>query len=103
MTTPSTGSTATLSALDVSNPAMVILRLANADKAFYHPLDTRTGLLAQAYESIGDQIEALSSLHPFGGFGKVQDVAQPAVFLASSDAQWVTGVALPVDGGYTAQ
>jgi meso-butanediol dehydrogenase/(S,S)-butanediol dehydrogenase/diacetyl reductase len=30
-------------------------------------------------------------------------VAGAAAFLASDDASWVTGVALPVDGGFLAQ
>jgi NAD(P)-dependent dehydrogenase (short-subunit alcohol dehydrogenase family) len=30
-------------------------------------------------------------------------VAGAAYFLASDDAAWVTGIALPVDGGYTAR
>lgn len=47
--------------------------------------------------------EVLDSLHPFGGTGVPDDVAGVAVFLASDDAKWVTGVNLPVDGGYTAQ
>jgi len=38
--------------------------------------------------------------HPFGGMGEVEDVARAAVFLASEDASWVTGVPLSVDGGY---
>lgn len=38
--------------------------------------------------------------HPFGGMGDVEDVAKSVVFLASEDASWVTGVNLPVDGGY---
>ena len=41
--------------------------------------------------------------HPFKGFGEPKDIAGAAVFLASDDASWVTGVALPVDGGYTAR
>jgi len=32
--------------------------------------------------------------------GKPSDVAKAAVFLASDDATWVTGVPLPVDGGF---
>ena len=32
--------------------------------------------------------------------GTPSDVAKAAVFLASSDATWVTGVPLPVDGGF---
>ncbi len=35
--------------------------------------------------------------------GEPADVAGAAYFLASADAAWVTGIALPVDGGYTAR
>ena len=45
----------------------------------------------------------LASLHPLHGLGNPEDLAGPAVFLASEDARWVTGVALAVDGGFTAQ
>lgn len=41
--------------------------------------------------------------HPWGRLGEPRDIARAAVFLASEDAAWVTGVPLPVDGGYTAQ
>ena len=40
---------------------------------------------------------------PWGDWGTPEDVAKGAVFLASDDAAWVTGVGLPVDGGYLAQ
>ena len=40
--------------------------------------------------------------HPLGRFGKPEDVAAAIAWLASDDASFVTGVALPVDGGYTA-
>jgi NAD(P)-dependent dehydrogenase (short-subunit alcohol dehydrogenase family) len=40
--------------------------------------------------------------HPLGRLGEPEDVAGAAFFLASDDASWITGVALPVDGGYTA-
>ena len=46
--------------------------------------------------------QRLTSLHPFRGLGKPQDIANTAVFLASEENTWVTGVGLPVDGGYTA-
>jgi len=41
-------------------------------------------------------------LHPLGRFGHPRDIAALAVYLASDESSWVTGVALPVDGGYTA-
>ncbi|CAI6234193.1 unnamed protein product [Periconia digitata] len=47
--------------------------------------------------------DELRPMHPFKGFGDVRDVARAALFLSSEDAAWVTGVGLPVDGGYTAR
>jgi NAD(P)-dependent dehydrogenase (short-subunit alcohol dehydrogenase family) len=35
--------------------------------------------------------------------GEPADIAGAAAFLAPGDAAWVTGIALPVDGGYTAR
>jgi NAD(P)-dependent dehydrogenase (short-subunit alcohol dehydrogenase family) len=35
--------------------------------------------------------------------GEPADIAGAAAFLASGDAAWVTGIALPVDGGYMAR
>ena len=40
---------------------------------------------------------------PWNEWGNTTDVAKGAVFLASDDAAWVTGIGLPVDGGYLAQ
>ena len=39
---------------------------------------------------------------PLGRFGQPVDVAQLAVFLASDESSWITGAAIPVDGGLTA-
>jgi NAD(P)-dependent dehydrogenase (short-subunit alcohol dehydrogenase family) len=39
---------------------------------------------------------------PMGRIGTPEDIAGPAVFLASDLARYVTGVTLPVDGGYLA-
>ncbi len=47
--------------------------------------------------------EVLSARHPLHGIGQPEDIVGAAIFLASSEARWVTGVLLPVDGGYTAQ
>jgi NAD(P)-dependent dehydrogenase (short-subunit alcohol dehydrogenase family) len=33
-------------------------------------------------------------------WGQPHDIAGPVLFLASAQAQFVTGVILPVDGGY---
>lgn len=45
----------------------------------------------------------IAGLYPLGRVGDAIDVAEAAVFLASDDARWITGIALPVDGGYTAR
>jgi meso-butanediol dehydrogenase/(S,S)-butanediol dehydrogenase/diacetyl reductase len=39
---------------------------------------------------------------PLGRLGKPEDVAELAVFLASDESSWMTGTAIPVDGGVTA-
>jgi len=47
--------------------------------------------------------EMLQSLHPMGRLGQDDEVASAAAFLVSDDASFITGVALPVDGGYSAR
>jgi NAD(P)-dependent dehydrogenase (short-subunit alcohol dehydrogenase family) len=46
------------------------------------------------------QLAAAASL--LGTEGNGWDVAWAAVFLASDEARWITGVTLPVDGGVMA-
>jgi NAD(P)-dependent dehydrogenase (short-subunit alcohol dehydrogenase family) len=47
-------------------------------------------------------IEKLPRLQPLtGDFGSPEDVAAAALYLLSDDAAFVTGVVLPVDGGWT--
>src|SRR5437764_4143743 len=40
---------------------------------------------------------------PLGRIGNPEDIAMPAVFLASEMARYISGVTLPVDGGYLAR
>lgn len=48
-----------------------------------------------------EQNAALAAAHPLG-YGRPDDVAGAAAFLLSDAARWITGVTLPVDGGFTA-
>lgn len=62
----------------------------------------KTPMTHAIYEDVPTR-DAITAATPWGDWGKVEDVARCAVFLASEDAAYVTGVALPIDGGYTAR
>jgi NAD(P)-dependent dehydrogenase (short-subunit alcohol dehydrogenase family) len=47
-------------------------------------------------------LENLKKWYPLGDFATPDDVADAVLFLASSHARMITGVALPVDGGLSA-
>jgi len=49
-----------------------------------------------------DDLVRLARAYPLGRVGEPTDVAAAAAFLASTDASWITGVNLPVDGGFMA-
>jgi NAD(P)-dependent dehydrogenase (short-subunit alcohol dehydrogenase family) len=44
----------------------------------------------------------LLSKHPIGRFGKVEEISAAVLFLCSPGASFTTGIALPLDGGFTA-
>jgi NAD(P)-dependent dehydrogenase (short-subunit alcohol dehydrogenase family) len=46
-------------------------------------------------------VAARDALVPMGKMGTAWDIANAAVFLASDEAKFITGVCLPVDGGQT--
>ncbi|KAF2125298.1 NAD(P)-binding protein [Dothidotthia symphoricarpi CBS 119687] len=67
---------------------------------------SQTAMLENALGSVGAlsvAAEAVKSSIPRGLFGETIDHGRAAVYLASDDAKWVTGISLNVDGGISAQ
>jgi len=55
--------------------------------------------ISTQYASPEEMVAARNALVPMGKMGTAWDVANAAVFLASDEAKFITGVCLPVDGG----
>ena len=51
-------------------------------------------------DQIDDMASSFPSLVPLGRFGRSEEIAYPALFLASSESSYITGAELPVDGGF---
>ena len=50
-----------------------------------------------------ESIEQFTALEPMGRFGLADEIANTVIWLCSEEASFVTGVAMPVDGGFVAQ
>lgn len=48
-----------------------------------------------------EPMKSIVASHPLGRIAKASEIAEAVVWLCSDRASFVTGVALPVDGGYT--
>lgn len=56
--------------------------------------------LKDAY-ALGEEIQQFESQIPLGRLGMPEDVADAALFLCSTEASWITGINLVIDGGTT--
>ncbi len=59
--------------------------------------------LTKALTGDAEMRQRIESRHPMGRFGRPDEIANAALFLASNESSFVTGAPLIVDGGYTAQ
>jgi len=69
------------------------------------PGSVDTEMIRAAWRAHGDPAEAehlWREKHPMGRIATPDEVAYAVLFLAADDASFITGVALPVDGGITA-
>ena len=62
-----------------------------------------TDLTIRARQDVPDLHDKVVARTPAGRWGRPDDLAGIAVFLASKASDFVTGTAIPVDGGYAAQ
>ncbi|WP_394439020.1 SDR family NAD(P)-dependent oxidoreductase [Sphingobium naphthae] len=66
-----------------------------------------TGMMAQSLSGLEhEQAEAarhaIAEMHPMKRLGRPREIAQAVMFLSSDEAEFVTGVCLPIDGGWSA-
>jgi NAD(P)-dependent dehydrogenase (short-subunit alcohol dehydrogenase family) len=64
---------------------------------------TRTPMVDELIGSDAELEATIVGVHPLARLADPQEVARTAVWLCSDEASFVTGVALPVDGGLVAQ
>ena len=72
-----------------------------APTAVWTPMNIKAAEISGT--DLKDMEDALNNLNPLPGMPTPGDIAAAIAFLASDDARFITGVTLPVDGGYTAQ
>lgn len=69
------------------------------------PGSVDTDMIHEAWRLTGDveaAAKAWAEKHPLGRIARAEEVAEAILFLGSAAASFITGVALPVDGGITA-
>jgi NAD(P)-dependent dehydrogenase (short-subunit alcohol dehydrogenase family) len=61
----------------------------------------KTELTAPLFERMGNELfEQLVNSHAMRRLGRPEEISRAVLFLLSEEASFITGTALPVDGGY---
>lgn len=74
--------------------------------AQYGPEGVRVNLISPGtirtrnWDGHQDVLDAITPRYPLRRIGEPADIAAAVAFLASDDASWITGVNLPVEGGF---
>jgi NAD(P)-dependent dehydrogenase (short-subunit alcohol dehydrogenase family) len=63
----------------------------------------RTAMVERVIDGGSISEDAMVAAEPIGRIGKPEEIANVVLFLCSDDASFVTGLPMPVDGGYVAQ
>jgi NAD(P)-dependent dehydrogenase (short-subunit alcohol dehydrogenase family) len=66
------------------------------------PGSAMTPMMMKGFQQDPRREEAYKASHSLGRLGTPEDIGEAVVWMSSDEASFVTGLALPVDGGYTA-
>jgi NAD(P)-dependent dehydrogenase (short-subunit alcohol dehydrogenase family) len=75
-----------------------------APGSFWTPMNQKTyesRVEQGVYASIEEGIAASTARYPIPRFGTMAENADLALFLASDESTWITGLTIPIDGGLT--
>jgi NAD(P)-dependent dehydrogenase (short-subunit alcohol dehydrogenase family) len=67
-----------------------------------NPTVTLTPMAQMAWSEPSKRDPALAAI-PLGRFAETSEVAEPILFLLSSAASMISGISMPIDGGYTSR
>ena len=67
------------------------------------PGTARSRMVDEWIDGSAEAEAQVAALHPIGRIAEADEIAEAVLWLASPAASFVVGVALPVDGGYTAR
>ncbi|MBI3300830.1 MAG: SDR family oxidoreductase [Deltaproteobacteria bacterium] len=58
--------------------------------------------MTASYFDKPEVLESLKKVHPAGRWAQPEEIAGLILFLASPEADFITGATFPIDGGFTA-